>query len=73
MKPSPLSSFDREAWALSIPLETSTLSGLLLPKDWLCQPVMWLQEVLSISTSLFFIVLYGNTEILLILIVRYNL
>ena len=69
MKPSPLSSFDREAWALSIPLETSTLSGLLLPKDWLCQPVMWLQEVLSISTSL----LYGNKEILLILIVRYNL
>ena len=49
---SPLSSFDREAWALSIPLETSTLSGLLLPRDWLCQLVIWLQEVLSISTSL---------------------
>ena len=69
MKVSPLSSFDREAWALSIPLETSTLYGLLLPRDWLCQLVMWLQEVLSISTSL----LYGNKEILLILIVHYNL
>ena len=65
LKPSPLSSFDREAWVLSIPLETSTLSGLLLPRDWLCQLVMWLQEVLSIRTSLFFVVLYGNKELLL--------
>ena len=56
MKPSPLSSltFDAEAQALLIPLETSTLSGLLFPRDWLCQLVMCLQEVLSISTSLFF-------------------
>ena len=42
MKPSPPSSFDAKAWALLIPLETSTLSGLLFHRDWLCQLVMWL-------------------------------
>ena len=31
-----------KAWALLIPLETSTLSGLLFHRDWLCQLVMWL-------------------------------
>ena len=34
--------------------EKIILSGLLFPRDWLCQLVMWLQEVLSVSTSLFF-------------------
>ena len=37
--------------------EKSILSGLLFPRDWLCQLVMWLQGVLSVSTSLFFMCL----------------
>ena len=35
-------------------LETSTLFGLLFLRDWLCQLVMWLLEVYSISIFLFF-------------------
>ena len=35
-------------------LETSTLFGLLLLRDWLYQLVMWLLEVYSISPFLFF-------------------
>ena len=35
-------------------LETTTLFGFLFLRDWLCQLVMWLLEVYSISIFLFF-------------------
>ena len=59
-----LSSFDEIAWTLSIPLETSTLSGLLPPRDWLCKLVMWLLEVYSISI-LYSLCTFWNKELIL--------
>ena len=51
------------------PLETSTLFGLLFLRDWLCQLVMWLLEVYSISIFLFYIyVLHGNKELILFVV-----